>query len=881
MTEKKTVHIISHSHWDREWYLPFEKFRIRLVELMDKVIGLLESNESDFHYFHLDGHVLLVEDYLEIRPEMAERIKLLIRAKKLFIGPWYVLQDAFLTSGEAQLRNLQLGIERAEQLGGSTGVGYFPDTFGNISQSAQILKGFEIDTAVFGRGINAIAENNTVQNDGNEGYRSELWWEGPDGSKILSVFLANWYHNGMELPVDSEAAKVRAAVTLGNVERFAGTDQLLLLNGCDHQPVQTDVGPAIQALNDNVPGYRFIHSNFPDYLNAIAPYAAGFQTVYGELTSQETDGWATLVNTASSRLYLKQWNAKVQNELERWAEPFSAIAWKLGEAYPEAFMDHAWKLLLQNHPHDSICGCSLDEVHEEMVVRFKKAHQIAAALSEKSLASIAGHIDTASLSTERENAIAIVVFNPLGWMRDDWVEAQLDVPDEMDFNHWVLLDPEGNQMPYHVEDLGWTHGFTLPDDRFRIPWVKRRYLLKIQAQRIPAVGYATFMLTKVDEAQAERLDSSFEPDSIGEPAAADKEEMSLENEYISVAAASDGSLSLLEKHTGKRYEELLVFEDAGDIGNEYMYKEPEDKQRITTKGTKARISRISPTEMLIIHEMDIPLQRNGQSRSQERIGLKLEVLLTLRPGARRVEVVVKGNNAAKDHRLRALFPTDLTTDICCADAPFDVVRRKIQPWSGWENPNRADRMQTFVDVSDERQGLMVAARGLPEYEVLRDGRNTVALTLLRCVGELGDWNVFATPEAQCLGTFSAEFAIVPHEGDYVQGIREAHAFQTPLRAVTTSVHKGSFPCKQSWVSVDHPALWVTSLKKTRAGDDLSLRFVNLTSESVAVSITGESMDGRLSVGEALLNEKCIGQHAVENNALPLTVPAKKIISLLI
>ncbi|HEY0829075.1 MAG TPA: alpha-mannosidase, partial [Bacilli bacterium] len=288
--EKKIVHIISHTHWDREWYMPFEKFRMRLVDLIDRTLDLLESKDSDFSFFHLDGHVLLVDDYLEIRPGQETRIRKLIESNKLFIGPWYVLQDAFLTSGEAQIRNLQMGIHRAEQLGGATKVGYFPDTFGNISQSAQLLRGFEIDTAVFGRGINSIAENNTVVNEQNSGYHSELWWESPDGSRVLSVFLANWYHNGMELPTDAGRAAERAKAVLENVEKYATTQHLLLMNGCDHQPVQADVGKAIQTLNEVLPDYTFVHSNFPKYFSGLQMNSKQWQTVSGELISEFTNG---------------------------------------------------------------------------------------------------------------------------------------------------------------------------------------------------------------------------------------------------------------------------------------------------------------------------------------------------------------------------------------------------------------------------------------------------------------------------------------------------------------------------------------------------------------------------------------------------------------
>ncbi|QGQ94018.1 alpha-mannosidase [Paenibacillus psychroresistens] len=882
MPQQKTVHIISHSHWDREWYMPFEKHRMRLVTLLDTVIELLESNGNDFHYFHLDGHVLLVDDYLEIRPEMKQRLQRLIADNKLFIGPWYVLQDAFLTSGEAQLRNLQLGIERAEQLGAATRVGYFPDTFGNISQSAQLLLGFGIETAVFGRGINAIAENNTVVNEGSNGYRSELWWEAPDGSRVLSVFLANWYHNGMELPINPVAAKETVSLTVANVEKYAATSHLLLMNGCDHQPVQRDVGQAIKVLNDNLQNYRFVHSNFPDYLREIALQSTDLQSVRGELIGQQTDGNLTLVNTASARMYLKQWNAKVQLELERWSEPFSTIAWKLGAVYPEAFIDHAWKQLLENHPHDSICGCSIDEVHQEMVVRFKKANQVASELSEQALSFITNQLNTNKLVEElgirniNDQLRAIVVFNPLGWKRDDRVEAELDCEDEKDLQHYSLLDPLGNSVAFSYEDLGWIHGFTLPLDSFRVPWKKRRYLLKFQAEQAPALGHTTYILVL---REAQNLNLPAKRTQRREAQLINNRETTtfcLENEYLYVQVEKNGTLVMRDKATDQVYKDLLVFEDNGDVGNEYMYVASEDGSVFTTKGSEASIEQISSSQIRIIHHLSIPFERQAKLRSEQLVSLRLDIRISLEKGSRRLEIDVSGDNQAKDHRLRVLFPTNLVTDYCYADAPFDVVRREIWPWSGWENPSRTERMQSFVDVTDGDNGLMIASIGLPEYEILRDGHNTIALTLLRSVGELGDWNYFATPEAQCLGSFTARFAILSHTGGYVEAIPDVSAFQTPLRSVVSTLHEGSLAATASWLHLPNKSIMITSFKKTREGAHAALRFVNLSSESQEIELGGGWIKKDSQIAVARLDEKVIGQQEVLNGSVNTTIPAKKI-----
>lgn len=882
--EKATVHIISHSHWDREWYMPFEKFRMRLVKLIDDVLDLLEAEDNGFSFFHLDGHVLLVDDYLEIRPERESRLRALIAQGKLNIGPWYVLQDAFLTSGEAQIRNMQLGLARAAELGGATEIGYFPDTFGNISQSAQLLQGFGIGRAVFGRGINAIAENNGVRNTDSSGYPSELWWSSPDGSRVLSVFLANWYHNGMELPTDPARAAERGRVALDNVERFATTPHLLLMNGCDHQPVQSDVGQAIAALNEGMPEYRFVHSRFADYFDRLEAHGPPSATVTGELIGERTDGWTTLVNTASSRMYLKQWNARVQGELERWAEPFSALASLMGKEYPAAFLKQAWKLLLQNHPHDSICGCSIDPVHEEMVTRFMKSAQIAETLSSDAMAFIADRADTTFFAEQQsgqpEDVYPFVVFNPLGWTRDEWATVDIDAEFELEPDRYALLDRDGAEVACAWEDLGWIRGFTLPDDRFRIPWRKRRYRLTFLASGIPGTGHATFAWVRRVAGAAPSAAGGYETTCVTRGGSA-----ILENAYLRIEADAVGTLTLEDKSTGHVYRDLLRLEDSGDIGNEYLYRAAEGADPIVTGTAPIELEDRSTAGcacLALRHRLELPAEREGSGRSARTVGQEIEVVVSLKTGAKYAEVDVSLNNAAKDHRLRALFPSGADTAFVRADAPFDVVKRPVAPWDGWSNPSRNERMQSFVDLSDGARGLAIITEGLPEYEALRDGRGTLALTLLRCVGELGDWNYFPTPGAQCPGPYSCRFAIVPHGGDYRAVVRTAQAFNAPLRAVTTGVHGGPLPAALSWASVDSPggAVVTTALKRGEAVGGVVLRLVNLGESEEKVTASGRLFERAAAVSERMLNERASGVDVpVEEGRIAFAIAPKKILTL--
>ena len=198
---KTTVHIVSHSHWDREWYLPFEKHRMHLVELVDAILEKFETDES-YRSFFLDGQTIALDDYLEIRPQKREQIEKYVREGRLCIGPWYVLQDEFLTSGESCVRNLLTGMESAKKYGKVSHIGYFPDAFGNAGQMPQVLKQAKMEAIAFGRGVKPIGLNNEIKSGQYESTFSEMNWQSNDGSSLPGILFANWYNNGMEIPVD-------------------------------------------------------------------------------------------------------------------------------------------------------------------------------------------------------------------------------------------------------------------------------------------------------------------------------------------------------------------------------------------------------------------------------------------------------------------------------------------------------------------------------------------------------------------------------------------------------------------------------------------------------------------------------------------------------
>ncbi|WP_339789135.1 alpha-mannosidase [Paenibacillus sp. FSL R7-0313] len=867
MTKKKRAHIISHTHWDREWYLPYEKHHMRLIQLVDSLLDQLDEG-SDYKSFYLDGQTIIIDDYLQVRPEQKERLEKHIRNGRIVIGPWYILQDAFLTSGEANVRNMQVGHKDAKRYGTPSKIGYFPDTFGLVGQTPQLMQQSGIDNVFFGRGVKPTGFNNTVSDAGYESSFSELMWEGPDGSKVLGVLFANWYSNGNEVPVDEESARKFWETKLADAEKYASTNELLYMNGCDHQPIQRDLPEAIRMAEQLYPDIEFIHSNFPDYLEALrASSEHELSTVKGELRSQRTDGWGTLVNTASARVYLKQMNQLGQTMLEKVAEPLASYAYLLGHAYPHDQLTYAWKTLMQNHPHDSICGCSVDEVHREMVTRFDKSRHVAEALIEESTSQITTAVDTSIFERYGEQARPVVVFNTTGWERSGVVQMELDAArlyfrdgftlEEMaaqmkavDLSDRILVDEDGNHIPCTVEDLGLQFGYDLPDDRFRQPYSCRRVRIRFEVEHVAALGLKTYALINFAD-DAKRGTPSKTTTLL-------RGERGMENQHMIVTIADNGSFTLTDKRTGRTYKDLGVYENVGDIGNEYMFKQPENEVALTTQALLAQIRVLEDTSYSasfeVIHHWEIPESADEMldqeqreliyyphrkaQRSTKMIPLQIRTVISLSRSGKGVQMETTFNNQAKDHRVRALFPTDLVSAVHHVDSMFEIATRDNTPAPEWQNPSNTQHQQSFVDVSEKDAGLVVANLGLNEYEVLQDGRNTIAVTLLRAVGELGDWGLFPTPEAQCLGEHTFKIEIIPHDGNGAASgaYIEAYQFQVPWTLAQTEVHPGYLTPSNTPFTWQGDGLAFSSLKVNEDSGDVMLRWFNMTTDSATLNL---------------------------------------------
>ena len=673
-----------------------------------------------------------------------------------------------------------------------------------------------------------------------------MYWQGADGSRVLGILFANWYSNGNEIPVDKDEALVFWKKKLADVRDYASTNQWLMMNGCDHQPVQRNISEAIRVANELFPDVTFIHSSFDEYVQALeSALPEQLTTVTGELTSQETDGWYTLANTSSSRVYLKQAFQENSNLLEQVVEPLTIIT---GGHHHKDQLTYAWKTLLQNAPHDSICGCSIDEVHREMEVRFAKVNQVGNFVKTNLLnewkeklatqkaqsehlftvmnTGLHGKVDTVSTIVD----VAVCPFKELHPTEGFKKMAALTLPD------YHVEDLDGHLVEAEIEDLGASFGYTLPKDKFRQPYIARQVRVTIPVHLAP-LSWASFQLV---EGQVDHRDGIYQNGVIDTP-------------FVTVSV--DEGITVYDKTTNKAYEDFIQFEDRGDIGNEYIYFQPKGTDPIYAqlKGYDVLENNARYAKVLLKHVLTIPVSadekldaeqrgiiefmKRDAGRSEDLTTIPLETEMTVFVDNPQIRFKTRFTNTAKDHRIRLLVKTHNTRPSNASESIYEVVTRPNKPAASWENPENPQHQQAFVSLYDDVKGVTVSNKGLHEYEILGD--DTMAVTLLRASGELGDWGYFPTPEAQCLRDIEVEFAVECHQaGERFSAFRRAKAFQVPFTALQVAKQEGSVAATGSLFN--HPALNLpqvcpTAFKVAENEEGYVLRYYNMSQENIRVS----------------------------------------------
>ncbi len=877
----KIIHVLSNTHWDREHRHGFQETRMMLVEAVDRLLEIIES-EPEFKSFTFDGQTVVLEDYLEIRPGNRERLKQHISSGKILVGPWYSLPDCSAVHPESLIRNLLTGHRVAAEFGPVMKAGYSIFSFGQIEQLPQLYGEFDIDELIFYKGASP-----SVMKD------SEFIWEAPDGTRALCSRLgkdcrlnffayftvpvllgghmmrpgwnvryadgtglchyvdrANHRHPATELCPDLRIREeeIHDAVlnVIQSVEGTVARKNLLAFDGIDFSTPLREIPAALGAANEIMNGdVKLIHSNLSDYFKAFRAEVDlsrlrvfRGEARYGPISKVHSE---TLSGTMPMKLKL----FAAELELIQYAEMFQSAAYVSGGSYPADILGFAWKYLLKAQSHDSIHGAGVDKITPDNLFRIAQVQEIAGTLTRKALEFLVREIDTSSLD---EDDLVFTVFNPLPVERSGILRLELDLPLEDYVRGFRILDlSEGRECGCHVLESGRRNIPSInPENRPKALYT-HSVLVDADLPAIPPLGYRTF---RIDREKGLATDA---PNPFGVPRyfrqLIARDSRTLDNGVLRLTLNPDATFKIFDYETGREYSSVHVFIDSGDCGNVWVHNPPPGNEVYDSRGashTCAIVENSPLTGVLALSlVMQLPrgLSEDRSCRSPDKVDVPISSSICLRAGSRRIDFTTCVENSVRDHKLSLRFQPGVCAEETLSDTSFMLKRRAVDPVGEADDPQSViyrHPMQTFVDLSDDKGGITLITRGLHEIETGNTDNPFVDLTLLRGVSQ--DFPVHMDvmissqqAYAQCPGRHRLDYALLVHPGGASEGelATRAARYTAPMRAMQHARKPGgNGGFEQSFLRTAHPATRVLCLKKAEDSEALIVRLNNPTGTSL-------------------------------------------------
>lgn len=859
-----TVHVVSHTHWDREWYHSAERFRQRLVALIDE---LLDDPPPAGRSFLLDGQAVILEDYLEVKPERASELATLLREGRLEAGPWYVLADELIPGGEALVRNLLGGRRVLRALRGeSPPVLYCPDSFGHPAMLPDLARGFGKTVVVLWRGFGGPRWPRT----------NVVRWQAPSGTGVLVYHLTrSGYELGSTLPSSRGAAEERWERIRAEFREREAVGPELLLNGADHHARQRDLDESLAALAAVA---------VPDAIHAgaLADFAATVMDrddarlpeVRGELRDSYGYTW-TLQGTCASRAPQKRRYVLREREMVRDVEPWVALAAFERGTSRRQLTRAAWKPLLLSQPHDTLCGCSIDQVARAMDSRLESVATQAEGLREDAILDLVGHDRESARARPDAWQPVVLIRNRAARSRSGVAVAEVSVK--------IRDVPVGPGSAPRVGDAGLAalpfadavvgHERTEAPRAYPDNDAVLRFPVAFWVEKVPACGVASIPL------------SDTAPTLL--PPEVDRVRVQgrrMSNGRLSLRWDRRGRVTLEDQVTKRSIKDLVRWESSQDNGDLY------------TPSIGAPKLRPRLVETLLVHEgpiMGVIEQHWRLSAREEHVDVRLRFVLDAGAGFLRLGVL--GDNAARDHRLRLVVRTDVVRGRTFADAAFACVERapiKVTAREArMERPVPTAPLHRYVSLFDSRRGATLYSDGCTEYET-RDGAFHV--TLLRCVGELSRNDLperpghagwpSPTPEAQCIGLFQAEFGLSLHGPrssaviDEIERVADDVLFPLTGDTLRSALRT---PTPVGGVELDGAGLAFSALKETEDGSGMVLRCVNCLDHA----IDGEwKLNGKRRLREAYkarLDETTLDQLEASGNSVRFIAAPREVVTILV
>lgn len=789
---KRKVHVVPHSHWDREWYFTTSRSKVYLMKDLKDVLDTLESN-PDFKYFMVDAQGSLLDDYIKWMPQDKDRITKLVKEKKLVIGPWYTQTDQLVISGESIVRNMYYGMKRCETFGGYMNVGYVPDSFGQSGNMPQIYKEFGIDDTLFWRGVSDDMVNHTDYN-----------WRGDDGSVVFTTQIPFGYYIGGNIPEDpKQSEEFWQKECFEKAGGRSATKHIYFPNGFDQAPIRTNLPEIIKERNEKDPENEYVISCIEDYIKDVKSENPELEEVSGELVIAKH--MRIHKSIFSSRSDLKVMNTQIQNYVTNVMEPLLTLSYNLGNDYPHEAVGEIWKLLFENAAHDSIGSCISDTANEDVYVRYKQARDIAVNLVEL-------HSRLIATSVKNDAEMTFTLINTLPQKRNDTVVIKTYIPG----GDFAILDEKGNKVDYTVIESRDLTDYVLsqtikldPSRKFYVPSQVLEATIAIKTSDVPAFGYVQYTL-----------------DTKGNSAKNLEKKATLENEFYAINVEEDGSLTITDKENNVTYKNQGVLVENGDDGDSFNYSPPRKDLEVFSNKSECSVE-VSGSDIydqaVIKFNMVVPKDLEERAEGKVSVNLPITMTVALRKDSKVIDFNVHVDNKGLSHRLCVLFDSQIVSSFNYADEQFGSIKRPnyyekemklymasaenktekkagVQELANWANdqstwqepPISIEPTQSYVSLTDGKQGIAVIPQGVREYEVLDN--HMIRLTLFRTYGFMGKENliyrpgrasgerIIETPAAQLLKEMDFAFGFTTYASD----INEANV-DTLAKAYNTNI----------------------------------------------------------------------------------------------
>ena len=741
------VHIVNHTHWDREWYFTTVDALVLSDNCFTEVLDELERNTEAM--FCLDGQSSIIDEYLEIRPERMKQIQKFVRQGRLSIGPWYTQTDAFFVGGESIIRNLTLGIRDCKKYGGYMKIGYLPDTFGFNAQLPTILRNCNIDSAIFFRGINFDKHVSSPY----------FIWKGLSGKTILAVNLVKGYGAAAFLE-DSEVYINNKLLPITElIKTKSGLSEILVPIGEDQLDIVRDLPEKLESISAKTADTYTVSSyeNFMAYLQQ----QSNLETYQGEF--REPCLSRVHKSIGSVRYDIKRANYLLEQKLLSRVEPLMAMARANRITVSEKLLNKAWKKMLETHAHDGMGGCVSDNVAVDIFHRMKEADEIADGIE---------NIITKRLSEQMAlKTNEVLVFNTLPYAYSGYKKVQVVAASKkvrlIGCEDAMILDTRYYPPRDHVRivDAQGERYITEP------AYYKLTMLCRME---LPAMGYQVISFEEKEDYRETEL-QTVDTDRI-------------QNEFYTVTAKGD-QVELVTAF-GKKIDRFIIFEDCGNDGDTYDFSPLPDDRPIMLSLTLDKVMKTPVMEQMVLSgHYRLPARLTERLLEEgETAPLDIELKISLFKQVNRIDLQCKVNNQICSHRLRARVNTDVPAKETIASLPFGYIKREVltelpDRWQEKyvEMPIDIEPYESSVSVEGESYHLTAFAKGMKEYQFIG---KSLYLTLFSSTGQLGKeklvyrpgrasgdttrqgHEMIETPMAEMLGDLEFEFSLQVGEGKF-------------------------------------------------------------------------------------------------------------------